>query len=96
VLRSIAALPSPLIRNLRTRRAIMEPMKHLPIGLLERYAMKEISIRDQQRVERHVTRCPECLDRLHGQAGWVLGVRLMDRFRKKFIDPPGKSHAKNQ
>jgi hypothetical protein len=74
----------------------MASMKHLSLELLERYVMQDISSRDQQRVERHVTRCPECLDRLHGQAGWVSRVRLMDRFRKKSIDPPGKSHAKNQ
>ena len=68
----------------------MGSMKHLSLGLLERYAMKDISSRDQQRVERHVMRCPECLDRLHGEVGWVLGVRSRDRTRRKFKNPPEK------
>ena len=46
-------------------------MKHLPIELLERYALREVSGREQQRVERHVTCCAECLDRLQGEVGWV-------------------------
>ena len=74
----------------------MEPMKHLPIGLLEQYAMKEISIRDHQRVERHVMRCPECLDRLQGEVRWVLAVQTGDRIRRNFKNPPGKSPAKNE
>jgi hypothetical protein len=74
----------------------MEPMKHLPIGLLEQYSMKEISIRDHQRVERHVMRCPQCLDRLHAEIGWVLGVRSMDKTWRKLIKPSRKSRAKNE
>jgi hypothetical protein len=74
----------------------MEYVKHLSLELLERYVMEDISSRDRQRVERHVMRCPECLDRLHADVGWVLGVRSMDRIRKKLINPPGKSRAKNE
>ena len=50
-------------------------MKHLSIELLERYVLRELSGREQQRVETHVTRCPECLDRLQGEIGWVNGMR---------------------
>ena len=74
----------------------MGSMKHLSLELLERYVMQDISSRDQQRVERHVMRCPECLDRLHGEVGWVLAVRTGDRIRRKFKNPPGKSRAKNE
>ena len=70
-------------------------MKHLPIELLERYALREVSSREQQRVERHVTCCPECLDRLHGEVGWVLGMRLMNRMRRKFLHPPKESGSEN-
>jgi len=74
----------------------MGSMKHLSIELLERYVMQDISSRDQQRVERHVMRCPPCLDRLQGEVGWMLGVRSWDRMRKKFINPPGEPRAKNE
>lgn len=93
----LPSIPPAFIRShLRMKHAIMGCMKHLSIKLLERYAMKEISSRDQQRVEQHVMGCPQCLDRLEGEVGWVLGMRLMDRFRRKFINPPGKSRAENE
>ena len=69
----------------------MEYMKHLSLELLERYVTKDLSSCEQLRVERHVKRCPECLDRLQGQVGWVSGVRSMDRMRRMFIHPPRKS-----
>jgi anti-sigma factor RsiW len=46
-------------------------MKHLSIELLERYALRELSSREQQQVETHLTGCPECLDRLQGEIGWL-------------------------
>lgn len=70
-------------------------MKHLSIELLERYVMQELSSPEQQRVERHVKRCPECLDRLRGEVGWVLGLRSMDRTRRMFMKRPGKPRGKN-
>jgi hypothetical protein len=60
-----------------------ELMKHLSIELLERCALRELSSLEQQRVENHVTRCPECLDRLYGETAWVNGTRLMNRMRRK-------------
>ena len=93
----LSSPPPALIQGrLPTRRVIMEPMKHLSINLLERYVMQDISSRDQRRVERHVMRCPECLDRLHSEVGWVLGVRSWDRMRKKLVKLSGKSPAKNE
>jgi hypothetical protein len=74
----------------------MGSMKHLSIGVLERYVMQDISSRAQQRVERHVKRCPQCMDRLHGEVGWVLGMRSMDRIWRKFTKPSRKSRAKNE
>lgn len=74
----------------------MEYVKHLSLELLERYVMEDISSRDRQQVERHVMRCPECLDRLHSEVGWVLAVRTGDRIRRKFKNPPGKPRAKNE
>lgn len=59
-------------------------MKHLSIGLLEGYALRELSSREQQRVENHVTRCPECLDRLYDQVAWVKGMRQMNRMRRRY------------
>jgi hypothetical protein len=69
-------------------------MKHLSIELLERYALRELSSREQQQVETHVTRCPECLDRLQGEVGWVNGMRLMNRMRRKFAPPRKESGAR--
>jgi hypothetical protein len=62
-------------------------MKHLSIELLERYALRELSSREQQRVETHVARCPKCLDGLQEQVAWVSGMRLMNRMRRKFTHP---------
>jgi len=66
-------------------------MRHLSIELLERYALRELSSREQQRVENHVTRCSECLDRLYSETAWVNGMRLMNRMRRKFPHPPKES-----
>jgi len=71
-------------------------VRHPSLELLERYVMEDISSRDRQRVERHVMRCPECLDRLQGEVRWVLAVRTGDRIRGKSKNPPGKSRAKNE
>ncbi len=57
-------------------------VRHLPIELLERYAMRDLSSREVQRVEKHVVFCPECLDRLEGEVGWVVGVRTIEKTRK--------------
>jgi hypothetical protein len=59
-------------------------MKHLSIGQLEGYALRELSSREQQGVEKHVTRCTECLDRLYDQVAWVKGMRQMNRMTRKF------------
>jgi Putative zinc-finger len=59
-------------------------MKHLSIGQLEGYALRELSSREQQRVENHVTRCSECLDGLYHQVAWVKGMRQMNRLTRKF------------
>ena len=69
--------PPPCIA-LRKQCGILDLMKHLSIELLERYALREVSIYEQQRVEAHITRCPECLDRLQGEVAWVNGMRLMN------------------
>lgn len=66
-------------------------MRRLSIELLERYALRELSSREQQRVENHVTRCSECLDRLYSETAWVNGMRLMNRMRRKFPHPPKES-----
>ncbi|PYT20612.1 MAG: hypothetical protein DMG58_33710 [Acidobacteria bacterium] len=54
---------------------------------------RELSSREQQRVETHVTRCPECLDRLQGEVGWVNGMRLMNRMRRKYTHPLKESRS---
>jgi hypothetical protein len=69
-------------------------MKHLSVMLLEQYALRELSDAEMQRVEEHVKRCSECMDRLEGEAGSVLGLRLMDRSRKMFPAPGTKRDRK--
>jgi hypothetical protein len=59
-------------------------MKHLSIELLELYALRELSGREHQRVETHVTRCPECLDRLQG-GGWMGEWNALDEPDEKKV-----------
>jgi anti-sigma factor RsiW len=70
-------------------------MKHLSIGQLECYALGELSIREQQRVENHVTRCPECLDLLYdsGSVGEGNAANEQDD-EKVFANPQRISAAK--
>jgi hypothetical protein len=44
--------------------AIVEAVAHLSIELLERYALKQVSVAEKQKVEKHVARCPKCRDHL--------------------------------
>ena len=44
--------------------AIVEAVAHLPIVMMERYALKELSEAEMLRVEKHVARCPKCRDHL--------------------------------
>jgi anti-sigma factor RsiW len=42
----------------------VDAVAHLAIELLERYALKEVSEAEKQKVEKHVARCPKCRDHL--------------------------------
>ncbi len=69
-------------------------MKHLSVALMEQYALRELSGLEMRKVEEHVMRCPECMDRIEGEAGALLGLRLMDKSRKMFPAPGAKRSTK--
>jgi hypothetical protein len=75
--------------------AIVESVAHLPIELLERYALKEVSEVEKRRVENHVARCPKCRDHLDEELGWAAAMRSpFKRYVEKLIEAERKKAAK--
>jgi hypothetical protein len=75
--------------------AIVEAVAHLPIELLERYALKEVSEAEMLRVEKHVASCRKCEFVLEEQLGWAAAMR--SPFRRKverMIEEERKKAAK--
>jgi hypothetical protein len=54
---------------------IVKSVKHLSVEVLERCAMRELSELEMRRIEKHVTVCPNCLDRLEGEMAWLVAIR---------------------
>jgi anti-sigma factor RsiW len=46
---------------------MVETVAHLSMELIERFAMRELSKIEIQRVEKHVASCPRCEERLQEQ-----------------------------
>lgn len=65
-------------------------MKHLSIAQAEQFARRELSPVEMRRLESHVARCPQCLDRVEAEIGSILGLRMMDKMRKMFLGPGAK------
>ena len=61
--------------------AIVESVAHLAIELLERYALKEVTEAEKQKVEKHVASCRKCEFFLEEQLGWMAAMR--SPFRRK-------------
>ena len=75
--------------------AIVEAVAHLPIELLERYALKELSEPEMRRVERHVASCPKCRFCLEEQLGWAAAMRSPFRRKvEKMIEEERRKAAK--
>jgi anti-sigma factor RsiW len=53
----------------------VDVVAHLSIELIERYALRELSDVEIQRVEKHVLSCPECQDRLQGEVDVSAAMR---------------------
>jgi hypothetical protein len=51
-------------RRRRQESAILETVAHPPMELIDRYALREHSKIEVQRVKKRVASCPECEDRL--------------------------------
>ena len=75
--------------------AIVETVAHLAIELLERYALKEVTEAEKQKVEKHVARCPKCRDHLDEELGWAAAMRSpFRRYVEKLIEVERKKAAK--
>lgn len=75
--------------------AIVEAVAHLPIVMMESYALKELSEAEMLRVEKHVARCPKCRDHLDEELGWAAAMRSpFKRYVEKLIEAERKKAAK--
>ena len=75
--------------------AIVEAVAHLSIELLERYALKEVSEAEKQKVEKHVASCRKCEFVLEEQVGWAAAMRSpFKRYVEKLIEAERKKAAK--
>lgn len=73
----------------------MESVAHLSIELLERYALKEVSQAEKQKVEKHVASCRKCEFFLEEQLGWASAMRSpFKRYVEKLIEAERKKAAK--
>jgi anti-sigma factor RsiW len=48
---------------------------HLSVELIERYAVRELSEAEIQRVDKHVASCPECEERLQEEIDLAAAMR---------------------
>jgi anti-sigma factor RsiW len=62
-------------RSLPSKSGIVELVKHLSIELIERYALRELSEVEIQRVEKHVFSCSECQERLQEEIALAAAMR---------------------
>lgn len=77
--------------------AIVEAVAHLAIELLERYALKEVSETEKEKVEKHVASCRKCEFVLEEQVGWAAAMRSPFRRRvEKMIEEERKKRAAKQ
>lgn len=75
--------------------AIVEAVAHLSIELLERYALKEVSEAEKQKVEKHVASCRKCEFFLEEQVGWAAAMRSpFRRYVEKLIEAERKRAGK--
>lgn len=75
-------------------RAMVEPMRHLSIAQAEQFARQELALTEMRRVEAHLKRCPECLDRVDVEANSIAALQMMDRMRKALLGPSAKRNRK--
>jgi anti-sigma factor RsiW len=72
----------------------VETVAHLSIELLERYALKEVSEAEKQKVEKHVASCRKCEFFLQEQLGWMAAMRSPFRRKvEKMIEEERKKRA---
>ena len=75
--------------------AIVEAVAHLSIELLDRYALKEVSEAEKQKIEKHVASCRKCEFVLEEQVGWAAAMRSpFKRYVEKLIEAERKRAAK--
>lgn len=87
--------PPKTVQHSRSHFGIVENVAHLPIELLERYALKEVSETEKHRVENHVATCPKCRYILEEQLGWAAAMRSpFNRMVEKMIEEERKKRRK--
>jgi anti-sigma factor RsiW len=53
----------------------VDSVAHLSIELVERYAMRELSDAERQRVSKHIASCPECEEWLQAEIAQSAAIR---------------------
>jgi hypothetical protein len=75
---------------------MVEPMRHLSIAQVEQFARQELSPTEMRRLEAHLARCLECLDRVDVEANSIAALQMMDRMRKALLHPNAKRNRKTE
>lgn len=74
--------------------AIVDAVAHLSIGLLESYALNEVSDSERRRLDKHVASCQRCADLLGKQLVWAAQMRSPFRRKvEKMIEEGRKKRA---
>ena len=75
---------------------MVEPMRHLSIAQVEQFVRQELSPTEMRRVEAHLERCPECLDRVDVEVNSIAALQMMDRMRRALLRPSAKRNRKTE
>jgi anti-sigma factor RsiW len=63
---------------------------------VEQFARQELSATEMRRVEAHLERCPECLDRVDVEVNSIAALQMMDRMRRALLRPSAKRNRKTE
>ena len=65
-------------------------VNHVTVEMLEKYAMRDLSNYEAEKVEKHVLSCPECQDRLEAEIGWTAALRSAAKHVRRMQGRPSR------
>src|SRR5580698_9040932 len=74
--------------------AIVDTVAHLTIGVVERFAMRELSDEEMQRVNKHIASCRDCYDWLQVEIAQTAAMRSWRARARKILKATNKKTAK--